>query len=674
MKKTFFLLMGIALILTACNNHSQKQGEYFDLSAMDTTINPGNDFFSYCNGNWVKGAHIPDDQSRWGSFDSLHQANINKLRGILEEAASKTDLKKGSLEQKAGDFYASGMDTNAIEKLGYEPLKPLLAKIEAIKNYTDLIDFVAAQTKEGDGDLIAPYAGSDQRNSAMNILNLYQTGTSLPEKSYYTKTDSITANQRTQLVNHAAKYFALTGEDSISAAKDAADILTLETLIAASHLSRVEMRDPLNNYHKMSVDDLQKLSPNIAWKNTFAKIGITVDSLNVAHPAYYKTLSELLAKEPISVWKNKLRFDYIADKAGSLSKVFRDEDFKFDQLFSGDKVQKERWKKMVETSDSRLRDVLSQLYVQKYFTPEAKARMDELVDNLQKAFKARIEKLAWMSDATKKKALEKLAVIMKKIGYPTRWKSYDDVAISRTDYYGNLQALSKHYYNEQLNKIGKPVDKTEWGMTAPTVNAYYNPSYNEIVFPAGILQWPFFDANADDALNYGGIGVVIGHEMTHGFDDEGRHFDAQGNLTDWWTPADGDAFILKAKGLVDQFNQYVVLDSLHVNGALTLGENIADLGGVTISYDAFKLTKQGQGNEKMDGFTPDQRFFMGFAQVWRGVVRPEMARTLINTNPHSPYQYRVNGPLSNFEPFYKAFGVTEKDKLYRAPADRVVIW
>ena len=507
-----------------------------------------------------------------------------------------------------------------------------------------------------------------------NIVNLGQTGTSLPEKGYYTRTDANTANLRAQLVNHAARYFALTGEDTVAAAKDAKDILSIETLIAQSHLSPVELRNPVANYHKMAVADLQKLSPNIQWKETLAAIGLATDTVNVSQPEYYKALSTLLASQPISVWKNKVRFDYIADKASSLNKAFRDEDFNFERLFSGEQTQKERWKTMVQLSDSRLRDVLSQLYVQKYFTPEAKNRMDSLVNNLQTVFKARIGKLTWMSDSTKQQALVKLNAIMKKIGYPSKWKSFDDVNITRDNYFENLQALSRHYYKENIDKLGKPVDRTEWDMTAPTVNAYYNPSYNEIVFPAGILQFPFFDVNADDAINYGAIGVVIGHEMTHGFDDEGRQYDEKGNLKDWWSPADGSAFTAKAKGLIDEYNGFTVLDSLHVNGALTLGENIADLGGVTIAYDAFQLTKQAHDTTRIDGFTPNQRFFLGFAQVWRGVVRPEFMRTLIATNPHSPYQYRVNGSLTNFEPFYQAFGVTEKNKMYKAPADRVVIW
>ena len=676
MKKIFLAITGSAMLLTACNNHPKVENtaSYFDTKGMDSTVSAGDNFYSYANGKWVNTAQIPADLSSWGGFDSLRQGNINKLRTILDSLATKTDLKKGTLEQKAGDFYASGMDTVAIEKVGYTPLKARLAQIGAVQNYKDLISLLASGTKDGDGDLISMFVNSDARNSSMNILNLYQGGTSLPEKGYYTRNDSVTVNMRQQLVAHAARYFVLTGEDSAQAAKDAQDVLKIETELAQSHLAPAELRVPLNNYHKMAVADLQKSAPNIQWKETLSTMGFATDSLNVGQPKYVETLSKLLASEPISVWKNKVRFDYISRNADALSKAFRDEDFKYGQLFSGAKTQKERWKIMVSETDEDLKDVLGQLYVQKYFTADAKRRMDTLVNNLQNAFRVRIGKLTWMSDSTKQLALIKLNAIMKKIGFPDKWKSYDDVDINRSDYFSNLKSVTRHFFAEQMKKLNKPVDRGEWGMTPPTVNAYYEPANNEIVFPAGILQFPFFDANADDAINYGAIGVVIGHEMTHGFDDEGRQYDAVGNLKNWWTQADGEAFDAKAKNLINQYSSYTVLDSLHVKGDLTLGENIADLGGVTIAYDAFQLTKQAHDTTKIDGFTPNQRFFLGFAQVWRGKVRPERLRMLIATNPHSPYQFRVNGVLTNFEPFYQAFGVTEKSKMYKAPEDRVVIW
>ncbi|MDZ4072433.1 MAG: M13 family metallopeptidase [Sediminibacterium sp.] len=673
MKQLATLLIGASLAFASCKNNTDSSA-YFDTAGMDTSVHPGDNFFMYANGTWIKNSVIPDDQSGWGSFYTLYDENLKKMRTILDELSAKTDHKFGSNEQKVGDFYASGMDTAAIEKAGYDPLKPMLAKIDAVKDYKELISLLATSYTEGDGALIGIYVGADERNSAKNILSLYQTGLTLPEKDYYTKTDAATVEKREKLIAHITNLFVLTGVDKTMATQQATAVLKLETAIAASHLAPVELRDPIRNYHKMSVVDLQKISPNINWSNSLQQMGIQTDSVNVAQPAYYKTLSALLASQSIEVWKSKVKFDYISSNASLLSKAFVDERFSFNKLFSGAKTQEDRWKKMVSRTDDGLKDLLGQIFVQKYFPAEAKKRMDELVNNLQIAFDKRIAQLDWMSDTTKQKAKEKLTAIMKKIGYPDQWKSYDDVTITRTDFYGNMRSIAKHDYKESIAKIGKPVDKTEWQMTAPTVNAYYNPTFNEIVFPAGILQFPFFELKADDAINYGAIGMVIGHEMTHGFDDQGRQYDAVGNLTDWWTKTDAEKFTAKAKGVVEQYNAYTVLDSLHVNGALTLGENLADIGGLAIAYDAFKLTQQGKGTEKIDGFTPDQRFFLGYAQVWRLVDRPESMRTRITTDPHSPEEFRVNGPLANFEPFYQAFGVTEKHKLYRPADQRARIW
>jgi putative endopeptidase len=672
MKQFTAVLAGMVLFLVSCKQ--PEQASYFDKTGMDTTVHPGDNFFMYANGNWIRNSKIPDDQSGWGSFYTLYEENLKKLRSILDAVSARKDLAKGSKEQKVGDFYASGMDSIAIDKAGYDPLKPMLAKIDAVQSSTALMDLLAASFPEGDGDLIGMYVGADERNSTKNILILYQTGLSLPEKDYYTKTDSTTVAQRRKLVAHAAKLFEMTGTDAATAQKWAQSVLALETKIAQSHLLPVDLRDPIRNYNKMSVADLVKLSPQINWGHTLQLMGIQTDSVNVSQPAYYKALGALLASEPIEVWKAKARFDYIASNASLLSKAFVDERFSFNQLFSGAKTQEDRWKKMVNRTDNGLKDLLGQIFVEQYFPPEAKQRMDALVNNLQVAFRKRIAQLDWMSDTTKQKAQEKLDAFLKKIGYPSKWRSYDDVQISRTDFYGNMRAIAKHDYAESIAKIGKAVDKTEWMMTAPTVNAYYNPLFNEIVFPAGILQFPFFEMKADDAINYGAIGMVIGHEMTHGFDDQGRQYDAAGNLKDWWTSTDGAKFTQKAKGVIDQYNQYVVLDSLHVNGALTLGENLADIGGLAIAYDAFKLTKQGQSTDKIDGFTPDQRFFLGYAQVWRLIDRPEMMRTRITTDPHSPEEFRVNGPISNFAPFYEAFGVKAGQKMFRPENERARIW
>ncbi len=425
----------------------------------------------------------------------------------------------------------------------------------------------------------------------------------------------------------------------------------------------------------MSVAQLAQLAPNLDVVGLFAAMKIKTDSVNVGQPDYFKTLSTLLASQPIDVWKTKFKYDYMARNAGFLSKAFVDASFNFNKIFNGQKKQSERWKKLINGIDGNLGDLLGQLYVEKYFTPEAKKRMDELVNNLQKVFASRIEKLDWMSAETKTKATEKLNIFLKKIGYTTKWKNFDDVTITKNDYLGNARSARTHGYNEMIGKIGQPVDKTEWGMTPPTVNAYYNPTFNEIVFPAGILQFPFFDANADDAINYGAIGAVIGHEMTHGFDDQGRQYDAAGNMKDWWTKADAAQFKTKADKVAAMYSGFTLLDNQHVNGNLTLGENLADIGGLAIAYDAFKLTAQGkEATKKIDGFTPDQRFFLSFAQVWRIKDRDENMRVRIKTDPHSPEMFRVNGPVYSMEAFYKAFDVPATAKMYIAPANRLGVW
>lgn len=679
MKRTGLIIGGFALLAFAsCKSSSdsnqEKRTVFFDRSGMDSTAKPGDDFFTFANGGWIKATKIPDDQSGWGSFYTLHEENQKKMKSILEEAAANKSAAKGSAEQKVGDYYASGMDTVALEKKGYEPLKPIMQKIAAIKDYKELVNLLAEGYADGDGDLFGFYVGPDDKNSTRNIAVLTQTGLTLPEKDYYFKNDPTTLEQRKQMVNYATRLFMLTGNDSMAAAKKAADVLVLETEIAKSHLAPEDLRDPVKNYNKIPLASLEKLSPNLNWNASFGKMGIHPDSINVSQPKYFAALSNLLASKPIDMWKSKIEFDYISANASDLSKAFRDASFNFNKIFSGQKVQKERWKTMVGNTDGSLRDLASELFVKKYFTAEAKKRMDELVNNLQVAFKNRIEKLDWMSDSTRKKALLKLNAIIKKIGYPDKWKNFDDVEISRDNYFANNRSISKHFYKEMIAKMGKPVDKTEWGMTPYTVNAYYNPSFNEIVFPAGILQFPFFDANADDAVNYGGIGMVIGHEITHGFDDQGRQYDAEGNLKEWWTPADAAKFNAKSGEVVKQYNSYAILDTIHLNGKLTLGENLADLGGIAIAYDAFKMTPQGKGNEKIDGLTPDQRFFLGFAQVWRLTIRPETERVRVTTDPHSPAKFRINGPLSNFEPFYAAFNIKEGDKMYKKPEERAKVW
>ena len=669
------------LVLTACNHQSKDQSSeapkrtvFFDKTGMDTTVNPADNLFLYANGTWLKNTKIPPSETGAGGMYKMMVDNRNELHGILEDV-SKQDNPKGSKEQKVGDLYLSGMDTTAIDKLGYEPIKPLLAKISAIKDYKQLIDVSASTFNDGDGFLFGFYTAPDDKNSKMNVAHFDQTGLELPERDYYFNTDSASVKIRAAYVTYITKLFVLTGVDAASAAKKAADILKLETAIAQSHSTPTDLRDPIKNYNKFAVKDFQKQIPDIDFVHVLKLMNIHTDTILVGQPKYYIALDNLLKTQPIEIWKDKLDFMALDGASSSLSKGFRDAHFEFyGKVLNGQKQQKERWKDMVEVIDNGLGELLGQLYVAKYFPPDAKKRMLDLVNNLQSVYKSRIEKLDWMSPVTKQKALEKLAAFSKKIGYPDKWKNYDDVVINKNNYYENMQSIAKHNYNDELKKINKPVDKTEWEMTPQTIDAYNNPYNNEIVFPAGILQFPFFDKDADDAINYGAIGVVIGHEMTHSFDDQGRQYDKDGNLKDWWTPEDAAKFKERVQVLINQYNGYTVLNNLHVNGKLTQGENLADNGGMAIAYEAFKRTPEGKSDKKIDGFTPDQRFFLSLAQVWRTKISDEKTRMSISTNPHSPPMYRTNGPMSNMPSFYKAFNVKPGNKMYRPDSARVKVW
>ena len=648
---------------------------FFDKSGMDSSVAPGNDFFAYANGNWVRKTNIPGDQTGWGSFYQLYDENQRKTRSILEEAA-KADAKAGTVEQQVGDFYASGMDTVTIARRGYEPVKEELARIAALADYKQMLHYLAADSTRRGGEFIGFYVGADDRQSSINRINFSQAGLSLPEKEYYTRTDEATKKIRTAFVAYIAKLFTMVGVDSSSAKTKASAILAFETNLAKSHKAPADLRDPIANYNKLAVSDLTKKMPNLNWRTLLDTMGLSsIDTVLVAQPSYYQALDKLLPTTSLDLLKDRLVFDLLDHNASSLSKEFEQASFNFNQkALYGQPQLPERWKRIARRTDASLGEALGQLWVKKYFPAEAKERMLTLVNNLQKVYRERIEKLDWMAPETKKVALTKLDRFIKKIGYPDKWKDYSDVAVKRDDYYGNVQRAQKHYYTEEFAKINQPVDRTEWGMTPPTVNAYANPTNNEIVFPAGILQFPFFDKDADDAINYGGIGMVIGHEMTHLFDDQGRQYDASGNLRDWWTKQDAERFKAKAQVVVNQYNGYTILDNLHLNGRLTLGENLADLGGVTLAYQAFKLTKQAQSTDKIDGFTPDQRFFLGYAQVWRIKVRDETLRAGISTDPHSPDKFRVNGPLSNFGPFYKAFAVQPGQKMYKPEVDQARVW
>lgn len=676
-KTILIVLIGSLCWLSACQDKkelTQTRSSFFDATGMDTTVAPGDDFFTYANGNWVRKTPIPGDQSGWGSFYELFEENQKKTRAILEKAAA-AGAANGSVEQKVGDFYASGMDTVTIEKKGYEPLKPGLARIAALNDYKQVLAYLASDEADRGGPLFGITIGPDERRSTHNRINFTQAGLSLPEKDYYFKDDGETKKVRTAFVDYVTKLFTLTGIDSATARRKADGILAFETALARSHKAPADLRDPIKNYNKLTVAELSRQVPEIDWKGFLGGMTAKTDTVLVAQPAYYQTLGRLLATTPIEVIKDKLAFYHIDDNASLLSKPFVQARFEFaGKTLNGQQQLSDRWKRVSNNADEYLGELLGQLWVKEYFTPEAKERMQTLVDNLQKAYRNRIEKLDWMSPETKKTALVKLDKIVNKIGYPDKWEDFSDVTIARDDYFGNIQQARRHAWNKALKKVEKEVDKTEWVMTPPTVNAYANPTYNEIVFPAGILQFPFFDKDADDAINYGGIGMVIGHELTHLFDDQGRQYDAEGNLRDWWQKSDADQFTKKANQVVEQYDKYTVLDNMNLNGRLTLGENLADLGGLAIAYDAFKLTEQGKSNEKIDGFTPDQRFFLSFAQIWRIKLRDEAQRMYVKVDPHSPAKFRVNGPLTNFAPFYRAFEVKPGQRMYKPEVNQTRVW
>lgn len=677
MKKTIYALPVACCVLAfaSCANNPKKEATPFLVTAnMDSSVKPGDNFFLYANGRWVRQAEIPAIESGVGSFLELRNRTRAHLRNILD-SLSKGGQTPGSIEQKVGDFYASGMDSATIEKRGYDPVKPYLQQIDAIKDVPGILQFIAAQQQEGDGIILGQYVAADDKNSSMNIPVYFQTGLGLPDRDYYFKNDAANAATVQAYLQYVKKLFTLTGDDSVTAIKKAGEVFALEKQLAGSHRTNVELRDPQTNYHKMAVKDLDKSMPVIGWSSLLNSVGVKTDSVNVAQPGYYAKLNELLKTVPIDTWKTYLRFHVLNGAAPALSSDFVNAHFEYaGKALSGQQQLKPRWQRMSDNTDANLGEALGQLYVKRYFTDAAKKRMLELVGNLQTAFEARINKLDWMSDSTKQKAKEKLHAFLKKIAYPDKWRDYSKVTIDRNKYFENLVSCSKNEYQYQLGKVGKPVDKTEWGMTPPTINAYYNPTFNEIVFPAGILQFPFFDADADDAINYGGIGMVIGHEMTHGFDDQGAQYDKDGNLKNWWSKEDYEKFKAKSKQVIDLYNSFTVLDTVHVNGSLTTGENMADIGGIAIAYDAFKMTPQGKDTTKIDGFTPDQRFFLSLAQIWRSKQKDQVVRLRINTDPHSPAMYRVNGPLMNFTPFYTAFNVQPGQKMYKPENERIKIW
>jgi putative endopeptidase len=674
------LVISVLLFLSGVFSCKQNQSstessqKFIETANFDSAVKPGDNFFLYVNGNWVKSAKVPPTEFFVGSvLDVINRTKL-RLKTILD-SVSKGGQVSGSIEQKVGDLYASGMDSDAIEKLGDQPVQSYLQRIDSIADVKSLLSFEAERQKEYHSYIMSFYIGADQKNSGMNIANFGQTGLGLPDRDYYFKSDTASMAIQKAYKQYIRKIFVLTGDDTAKASRNCAAIYSLEKEIAWSHRNNVELRDPQSNYNKVAVASLDKKMPRVGWRNFLDNVGAKTDSVNLSQPAYYLKLNELLKNIPIGIWKAYYRFHVMDDAAPALSTPFVNARFEYaGKALYGQQQIKPRWERMYATVDNNMGEALGRLYVQKYFSEDAKKRMLELVNNLQISFAKRIDGLDWMTDSTKQKAKDKLQAFLKKIGYPNKWRDYSAVVIGRNTYFDNIVSCSKNEYSYQLGKLGKPVDRTEWSMTPPTIDAYYNPTFNEIVFPAGILQFPFFDSDADDAINYGGIGMIIGHEMTHGFDDQGAQYDQSGNLKNWWAKKDSIQFVAKSKMVINQYNHFTVLDSIHVNGALTTGENMADIGGVAIAYDAFKMTKEGQDNSKIDGFTPDQRFFISLAQVYRSKMNDNFIRTMINTDPHSPFMYRVNGPLMNSSAFYAAFNVQPGDKMYLPDSSRIKIW
>lgn len=652
------------------------QNHGFNVANMDRSTAACENFFQYANGGWTKSNPVPAAYSRWGRFDELQDKNRDVLHQILEEEAKNTKAVKGSNEQKVGDYYASCMDEAAIEAAGVTVLQPEFDRMAKIKDQATLQSEVAHLHSINVPVLFRFGAAQDYKDATQIIGQLFQGGLSLPDRDYYTNPDEKMKTLRAKYVTHVTKMFQLLGDDAATAETEAKAVMTIETKLAESSMKREDLRVPEARYHKMKVTDLKTLAPDFGWDAYFKTLGVNLTELNVGMPDFFKAESPLLTATSLNDWKTYLRWHLVNSRAGSLPQKFVDEDFDFNRrTLTGAQELLPRWKRCVASTDQALGEAVGPLYVQKAFPPEAKARAVKMVQNLISALHDDLQTLSWMSETTRQRATAKLDAFMRKIGYPERWRDYRAVAVDRKSYAANIERLSNFEIRRQLGKISKPVDRTEFGMTPPTVNAYYNPSMNEIVFPAGILQWPFFDPQADDAINYGGIGVVIGHEMTHGFDDSGAKFDPKGNLENWWTPEDLAKFKARAQCIIDQFDSYEVQPGIFQKGKLVTGESIADLGGLAIAFAAFQKSMEGKPRPAdIDGFTPEQRFFLGYAQIWAQNVRPEMERQLVITDSHPLGRFRVNGPLSNMPAFAKAFQCKMGEPMVRPEEKRCQIW
>ena len=647
----------------------------FSVDYMDKSVAPGVDFARYAWGHWSNDNPLPADKSRWGSFTELDQYNQAALKGILETAASKSH-EPGSVEQKVGDFFSSAMATAAIDAAGTKPVATDLAQVAAISSLTDLAHALAVLHNQGVPGMFAVVVFADQKKSDINALYAFQGGLSLPSKDYYTEEKH--AKFREGFVTHVTRMFELAGDPPAAAAAGARTILDLETALAANAKTPTELRDRLANYNKMSTADLIAKVPAFPFKAYLTDRGIggpAAADIIVGQPKFFEGLQGLLATRPLDDWKTYLRYKILRNAGPYLAAPFEQEVFRFFSTeLQGTPAQEPRWQRAARVVDDQIGEALGQLYVAQYYPPQAKARMAEMIANITAVMKDRLAKLEWMTEATRQKALAKFDRFYAKIGHPDKWKDYANVNVVRDNYFANVRAATEFEVKRNLAKLGQPVDKSEWSMTPPTVNAYFQPTANNINFPAGILQPPFFDFTLDDAVNYGGIGAVIGHEITHGFDDQGRRYDAEGNLADWWTEADAKAFEESAQKVIDQYDAYEPLPGLHVKGKLTLGENIADLGGLSVAYEALQRSLKGKERKLIDGFTPEQRFFLSWAQVWRTNIRDNEAKRRVEVDPHAPGRFRSIGPLVNLQEFYDAFGIKEGDPMWIPPEKRAKIW
>ena len=676
MKSSFFrnttVIIGACLALTACQNNKPLESGIIKEN-MNSKVRPGDNFQEYVNGTWLKTHKIPSDKSSYGVFDMLYDKSQEDVKAIIEEAA-KAKAEVGSDEQKIGDFYASYMDTKLRDKKGMNPLKPLFGKIDAIKNYDDLAAFFGEANRYSVNCPIIFYVSEDLKDPTKYSVSSWQAGIGLPDREYYLNTDANSETIKTKYKAHIAKVLDMAKIESPT--ENATMIFDLEYKIASIQMKKEDTRDAAKLYNKYTSKNLKKLMPDFNWSNYMKKAGFDKQKqVIISQVDYLKSLNDIIKNTPVENWKTYLKWSAIHANAKNLTQQLYTENFNFyGKVLSGAQEPVKLWKQGVDVVNDNLGELVGKVYVKKHFTPEAKERMKTLVQNLLNAYEESIKNLDWMSPKTKKEALAKLAKFTVKIGYPDKWKDYSKLAVKKDDFFGNMQRSSDFVYDEMLAKLGKPVDRTLWGMSPQTVNAYYNPSLNEIVFPAAILQAPFFDMNADDAVNYGAIGGVIGHEIGHGFDDQGATFDGDGKMRNWWTAKDLKSFKARTNALVAQYDSFKVFPDLNVNGEFTLGENIGDLGGLSIAIKAYKMSLNGKEAPKMDNFTGLQRVFIGWAQVWLNKDREEALRSQVASDPHSPSKFRINGVVRNIPEFYEAFDVKKTDSLYLAPEKRVKIW